>query len=276
MTSTQFLKRSARQISQIERKDMEFTGERFIPEKLKETDETYQEHIERYKFASDFVNGLTVLDVACGVGYGSHMLSKNAKHVYGVDIDEETVKYAEQNYHGQNIKFEVMDSKSIRYPDGFFDAVVSFETIEHAPFPEIFLKEVKRVLKPNGLFILSTPNLETACDGKRVHAPFHTQEFTLQELLELLKDFKNIEIFAQKMAYYRRFYKKIRLLSRYADDGIRKSIVSRWQDKLLTPHKIPILFRIPMYEYAYKAKVIPYVEKNKHIRPTFFVIKCFA
>lgn len=255
---------------------MEFTGERFIPEKLKESDETYQEHVERYKFACKYAKGLTVLDVACGAGYGSHMLSKEAKQVYGVDISSEAIQYAKANYASQNINFEVMDIKEIKYPDSFFDVVVSFETIEHISFQEIFLKEIKRVLKPSGILILSTPNIETACDGKQIHTPFHVKELTFQEIIKLLDKFKNIEVYSQKMTYHRRPYKKLRLLSRYANNKLREIIVSWWKDRFFTSQKIPVFFKILLYEYAYKFKVMPYIEKNKYIKPTFFIVVCHA
>lgn len=253
---------------------MEFTGERFIPEKLKATDETYQEHMERYKFALERVKGLSVLDVACGAGYGSHMLASEAKEVCGIDISDEAVQYAREHYSGQNIKFEVMDSRAIKYPDHSFDAVVSFETIEHVPEPEVFLKEIKRILKPDGLLIISTPNLETTCDGKEVHVPFHVKEFTLQEMMDLLKAFHGIDVYAQKMSYHKRSYKKIKLLSRYVHRSIKEMIVAYWRTKILTPSLIPVFFRILLYEYAYKFKLVPYVEKDGHIKPTFFVMVC--
>ena len=253
-----------------ERQDMEFTGERFIPEKLKETDETYQEHMERYTFACDFIKDLKVLDIACGAGYGSHMLSQKAVQVCGVDINDETVRYAREHYHKDNVTFEVMDSRDIKYPDQSFDAVVSFETIEHIPEPEVFLREVKRILKPNGLFILSTPNLETTCDGKGVHVPFHVKEFTLQDMQGLLKDFHHIDVYAQKMSYHKKLYKKIRLLSRYVPSFLRRLIASWGKTKV----SLPAFLKILTYEYAYKFKVIPYVEKDPCIKPTFFVIVC--
>lgn len=162
---------------------MEFTGERFVPEKLKENDETYQEHIERYRFACHYVKNLVVLDAACGVGFGARMMSEFAKQVYAVDISRESIEYAKEKYSNKNITFEQMDVVQIRYPDRFFDVVVSFETVEHVPEPEKFLSEIQRVLKPDGLLIISTPNRETTCRGEQVHTPSHIKEFTLGEIL---------------------------------------------------------------------------------------------
>ncbi len=253
---------------------MEFTGERLVPKKLKVTDETYQEHMERYKFAAGLVGGMVVLDAACGAGYGTRMLSEKAASVIGIDISDEAIQYARQNYSASNLKFEAKDLRQIIFPDASFDAVVSFETIEHIENPELFLDEIRRVLKPGGLLILSTPNVETSCEGAAVHVPFHVKEFTLSEMMTLLNDFTDFSVYAQKMTYHRRLYKKVRLLSRYVPEWIRETILRRWAHKILTPHKIPVLLRIFIYEYAYKAALIPCVEKNAAIKPTFFVIKC--
>ena len=255
---------------------MEFTGERFIPEKLKASDETYQEHMQRYQFACGYFKGLKVLDVACGAGYGTRILSDEAKEVFGVDIDAEAVQYAQAHYQGGNTHFEVMDSTQIKYPDQSFDAVVSFETIEHIPSPDLFLKEVKRILKPGGLFIISTPNLETVCDGKDVHVPFHVKEFTLKEMLEMLLAFKKPEVFAQKMSYHKKSYKKIRLFCRYVAGVLRGIITTCWGNKVLVPSKVALVPRIFLYEYVYPFTVIPYVETDPSIKPTFFVIVCRA
>ena len=129
---------------------MEFTGERFIPEKLKENDEIYQEHLERYRFACHYIKDLVVLDAACGSGFGTRMMSDIAKKVYGIDISNESIEYAKEKYSNKNIIYEQMDVAKLKYPDNFFDVVVSFETIEHVPAPEEFLKEVYRVLKSGG------------------------------------------------------------------------------------------------------------------------------
>ncbi len=251
---------------------MEFTGERCIPEKLKETDETYQEHIERYKFACGFVSNSIVLDAACGAGYGSYMLSETAKQVFGIDISQESIDYAREKYSNTNITFEVMNIEKLKYPDNFFDIVVSFETIEHISSQETFLKEIKRVLKPGGKLILSTPNIETTSKGKAVHTPFHLKEVTLDEMIGLLKDFKDIKVYSQKMTYHRRSYKKLRLLSRHINENFRSKIVAYIQNRYPSLEKTPILYRILLYEYAYKFKILPYNEKNLYIKPTFFII----
>lgn len=252
---------------------MEFTGERFVPEKLKESDEIYQEHVERYRFACSYVKGCVVLDAACGTGFGSRMMSENAKKVYGIDISREAVEYAKEKYANENIVYDQMDVAKISYPDGFFDAVVSFETVEHVPEPERFLNEIQRVLRPGGRLIISTPNRETTCQGKDVHAPFHIKEFTLDEMLGLLKDFREQEVFTQKMAYYHRGYKKLRLLSRYVNESWRNAVAS-WIERRFPVGTGPWVFKVLLYEFKYKFIVLGHRELNRYIKPTIFVITC--
>jgi len=252
---------------------MEFTGERFIPEKLKETDETYQEHIERYKFTLDKISAKTVLDASCGAGYGSQMMARSAGHVHGIDISEESIRYAREKYGASNITYEAMDIKKLKFPDRSFDVVVSFETIEHIGFQQEFVDEIRRVLKPGGALIISTPNVETTPKGKAVHTPFHVKELNLDEMKALLAGFANIEVYAQKMSYHKRLYKKIRLMSRYPKDDLRKSIVQFCKKRYANCEAMPVLPRIFFYEYALKFKVFAFRETNAFIKPTFWVLK---
>ena len=109
---------------------MEFTGERYLAS-LASAQISY-EHWHRYMFASYFTKNCNVLDIACGEGYGSAYLSKNAKEVIGVDISPETVEWAKKTYINHNLKF-ITGSCEMIPVDGknIFDVIVSFETIEH-------------------------------------------------------------------------------------------------------------------------------------------------
>lgn len=99
--------------------------ERIVPEE--ETYETCQEHYERYNFASTFCKEKMVLDVACGVGYGSYYLIKNsAKRVIGVDISKDAITYAKAHCADQKIEFIVGDATKLPVSDNFFDVIVSF------------------------------------------------------------------------------------------------------------------------------------------------------
>ena len=153
--------------------------------------------IARYKFASDFAKGKTVLDIGCGTGIGLDFLAESAEVVVGTDYSEETVEYARKGNDNVNLTFEVMDCKDLKFDDGKFDLVTSFNLIEHIHGQEKFIQEVKRVLKPNGIFICSTPNTKVFNPGGQYYH-FHVHEFTFSELKTLLeKYFNEVKIFGQ-------------------------------------------------------------------------------
>lgn len=143
----------------------------------------FPDHWERYEFVAGFIQGGNVLDVACGPGYGSAYLSRycNAK-VIGLDIDGITVEAANRNY-GNECDFIQIVGQTWPLKDGSIDTLVSLETFEHLEDPDSFLKEAKRVLKPNGKLILSTPVNNT--DSRfSPDNPFHVREYSWQELGE--------------------------------------------------------------------------------------------
>src|SRR5581483_6067845 len=157
------------------------TGERMIPKKH-QGKLIYAEHITRYQAAAELAKGKVVLDIACGTGYGTKLLAQSAKKAYGVDIDPNAVKYAKENYSAKNTEYLVGDGESIPLDDGSVDLLVTFETIEHVRNYRKFLDEIIRVLKPDGLAIVSTPNDLEFAEGNH----FHLHEFKLQELTGLL------------------------------------------------------------------------------------------
>ena len=111
-------------------------------------------HSERYDFVHrrGFANGKKVLDVCCGTGYGSEILSKSASSVLGVDISQEAVSFARKNHSNDKIKFVRMDAHDLKLPDGSKDLVTAFEALEHVSDPDRMLSEIKRVLKKGGYF----------------------------------------------------------------------------------------------------------------------------
>ncbi len=149
----------------------------------------YQMHINRYIFASGFVQDRVVLDVACGAGTGSkYLVSKGAREVIGVDIAEDSIKQAKiWNEGGNGVEFVLSDAESLPFPSHSFDVVVSFETIEHLKELERFLFECRRVIKKGGIFICSTPNKRIATPIFRTPSnPYHVKEFYPQEFINLV------------------------------------------------------------------------------------------
>jgi ubiquinone/menaquinone biosynthesis C-methylase UbiE len=162
-------------------------------------DLTVQEHLARYKFATNFTSETCVLDIACGTGYGTHMLASNAKYVVGLDISPDAINYAKQHYQADNLRFYGGNAYEIPYLDNSFDIIVSFETIEHLDNPKLFLQECKRVLKPKGTFICSTPNSVCSSPTGEVKNPYHVREFSYDEFVSLLNmQFSKVEMYGQR------------------------------------------------------------------------------
>jgi len=180
---------------------MQFTGERFVPNQTDKQLET--EHKQRYYSICELVRGKRVLDAACGEGYGSYILSKYAESVIGIDISPETIAHAKSTYgHQANLTFQTESVDSLdSIQDRSIDVVVSFETIEHINDNQqrAFLSEVKRVLKSDGIFILSTPDKYWYSDVPNYRNEFHVKEFYRQELYTFLSQaFKYVDLYDQK------------------------------------------------------------------------------
>jgi len=180
---------------------LEFTGERFVPGAA---GEIWYEHWHRYHFAAALVGGRDVLDVACGEGYGSVLLARHARRVTGADIAPAAVEHARVRYAAiDNLEFRVADCAALPFADASFDAVVSFETIEHIAAQEAFLDEVRRVLRPGGLFVLSCPNKTEYTDKREVTNEFHVRELYRDELATLLAPrFAHLVWYGQRPGFF--------------------------------------------------------------------------
>jgi SAM-dependent methyltransferase len=139
------------------------------------------EHLARYWWATRFVSGKRVLDAGCGTGYGSKILARGGGEVVGVDIDS-TALDAARDSGGESVTFEVADARALPFADGEFDVAVCFEVIEHVKDPESILDELRRVIRPDGLLVASSPNRDVYPPGN----PHHKHEFLPDELAEAL------------------------------------------------------------------------------------------
>jgi SAM-dependent methyltransferase len=178
---------------------MDFTGERVILGLgQRPTAPLELEHAARYEFAAAYAAGKTVIDVACGTGYGSAILTlAGARRVFGYDNDQDTIDYAKTQFRSRWIRFDVADAIHLPKADASVDMVASFETIEHLPSPEDFVAEVARVLRPSGLFVLSTPDRPVynwADFPNGLANPFHISELTRPELRKMLAADFEIEL----------------------------------------------------------------------------------
>lgn len=178
---------------------MEFTGERFVPH-LSEL-QIRIEHLQRYYAITELVKGKRVLDAACGEGYGASIISETAARVIGIDISSEAIDHARSTYINENLSYQVASIENLPFENHSIDIVVSFETIEHVneELQKSFLEEIKRVLKEDGLLIISTPNKHMYSDIRNYQNPFHVKEFYKEEYRDFLGSyFEFIEIFHQK------------------------------------------------------------------------------
>jgi len=160
-----------------------FTGERFAPEA---TGAIWHEHWHRYCLVQPLARGLVVLDAACGEGYGSAILARSAREVVGIDIAAEAVAHARTRYTAANLRYVEGSCTALPFPDASFDLVVSFETIEHLAQQQEMLAEFRRVLRPAGALVISSPNQPVFSDGGKNANHFHVRELTRDELAALL------------------------------------------------------------------------------------------
>lgn len=172
-----------------------WTGERMVPE--------YQalgsiEHLHRYSMALELIKpGMTVLDAACGEGYGTNLISGYAEKVFGVDISKEAVEHAREKYQKKNIHFIEASAVKIPLDDKSIDLIISFETLEHLFEQEKLILEFKRLLKKDGIIIISTPDKEYYKEAGINH--YHVKELYFKEFENLLNPyFNNVKFVFQK------------------------------------------------------------------------------
>jgi SAM-dependent methyltransferase len=174
-------------------------GERFLPE-MQGT--IALEHLHRYAVALDLAKGKTVLDIACGEGYGSSMLADVAAHVVGVDISVDAVAHAGAKYRKPNLEFRVGDCTTIPFDPASVDMVVSFETLEHHAEHEKMLTEIKRVLRPGGLMVMSSPDKKEYTEQPVHENAFHIKELYAHEFQALLRrHFAHCAFLGQRVLY---------------------------------------------------------------------------
>lgn len=181
---------------------LEFTGERFLTECQ---GEMVYEHWHRYLLARDYAAGKRVLDVASGEGYGSHLLAGVADSVVGVDLSADAVSHASQKYAKGNLQYIAASCTQIPLPDASFDFIVSFETIEHIAeaSQRAFLAEVNRLLKPDGLFLISSPNRPEYSERRGYANEYHVHELDRAELqVKLSQHWTDFVWASQRFGFY--------------------------------------------------------------------------
>ncbi|MCP2622361.1 class I SAM-dependent methyltransferase [Mycolicibacterium smegmatis] len=161
------------------------TGERTIPG-LAEENYWFRRHEVVYQRLAHRCAGRDVLEAGCGEGYGADLIADVARRVIGLDYDEATVAHVRARYARVDIRHGNL--AELPLPDASVDVVVNFQVIEHLWDQAQFVSECFRVLRPGGVFLVSTPNRITFSPGRDTPLnPFHTRELNAAELTELLE-----------------------------------------------------------------------------------------
>lgn len=182
------------------REVLEFTGERFTPECVREI---WYEHWHRYALVRPWAQGRRVLDAACGEGYGSALLAPVAASVLGLDIDAAAVAHARTRYADlSNLRYEQADATRLALPEASFDLVVSFETLEHVEAQAELLDGLTHALAEDGLLVISSPDKANYSDAAGFRNEYHVRELYRDEFEQLLRArFPYVRLYAQRLLF---------------------------------------------------------------------------
>ncbi len=182
---------------------LKYTGERLVPgdHRLKNL---LIEDLAKFRFGNQYAIHKVVLDAGCGAGQGAAYLAQNgALYVVGIDISPEAIAYARALFPMDNLSFVVMDALRLGFSDCTFDVVTSIEVIEHLPKPEQYISEIRRVLKDQGVLVLSTPNKLISSPRPGTMWPYHVKEFYPDELYNMLaRYFSHVEMWGMWIPVY--------------------------------------------------------------------------
>lgn len=175
----------------------------------------YHQHLYPYYLVKKEVKDKVMLDIGFGDGHGSNYLAEVAREVTGIDCEEENVEPARNKYKKDNLKFKFMSGTELSFQDETFDIVCSFQVIEHIKEALLlnYLSEISRVLKPGGVYYVSTLNKEVSMKPGQPYNknPYHEKEFNAVEFQELLsKVFPRIELYGLHPARKHRFFQKLK------------------------------------------------------------------
>ncbi len=200
--------------------------ERIIPGQVKQGEITGEEslklHLDRYAFAADNLKAGRILDIACGVGYGTDVVIKKrtseVDEIVAVDFDGGAIEYGKSHYPNPKVRFQQGDAYAFQDSTGF-DTIISLETIEHLPDPVKFASSLNTVLKNGGRWICSAPVTPT-----KDAIPFHMTDFTRTTYRKIFQDlgFREVTHLLQIQPF-----KPLQVLMENEErlEGVRKNLI---------------------------------------------------
>jgi SAM-dependent methyltransferase len=184
-------------------KPLGYDGERLVPgdQRLRNL---LVEDLAKFHFACRYATNKLVLDAGCGAGQGTAQLARSgARYAVGIDISSEAVAFARSHYVEPNLAFGRMNAACLGFGDHIFDLVTSIEVIEHLHEPERYVAGIRRVLKNDGMLVLSTPNKRMSSPTPGSSWPHHVHEFYPEELKALLvRYFSEVEMWGMWIPVY--------------------------------------------------------------------------
>ncbi len=179
---------------------IEWTGERCVP--WTHDAQVIYEHYHRYLIAAPLVRGKRVLDLASGEGYGAALLAQTAAETIGAEVDAASVAHAQQRYRQPGLSFVQISMLDLsQFADASVDVITCFEALEHVAEHKLVLSEIRRVLAPDGLLLMSTPDRLQYTEHLHQENHFHVRELSLVEFRDLLEGvFPNVHLWGQSVA----------------------------------------------------------------------------
>lgn len=206
----------------------------------------YIVHLSRYAFASNHCKGKNVLELGCGVGYGSYfLLKKGAKMVIGIDISKSAIRLAKNFCHCDSVDFVITDAADLPFRNYCFDVITSMGVLDHLPSVLSTIRECRRVLRDEGKFICSVLNrlFITPIPSIRTFDPFHAKEFTYDELNNLLRTyFEDVQGFG--LIYGGKYWWQMRSI---IDFLLRKISISENTNRQLSRTFFPSIYKTLTY-----------------------------
>ncbi len=225
-------------------------GDRILPEKIKSQGEyyLYLKEVFTYDWCRRFLSkNSCCLDVGCGEGYGSKMLSPFVSKIIGIDINKKIIKRAYEKYGSKKCVFKSYNGKRLPFLKETFDVVISFQVIEHIIDDIAFISEIYRVLKQKGIFILTTPNKLIRLPGKiKPWNIFHVREYNYEDLNKIFKP----------------VFREVRVYGVFACDKIKKIEDKRIKEnlKIISYDFLNLRRVIPLFILVFVVKFINYIK----------------